>query len=39
MAEWVKKEGSRVSGVFENIEVMEKMPASWAAVIKKGDGK
>src|SRR6266446_7020970 len=39
MAEWVKKHGARTSGVFEDIEVMINMPASWAALIKGRDGK
>ncbi len=32
MAEWVRKHGSRESSIFEGIEVMRNMPASWAAV-------
>jgi UDP-glucose 4-epimerase len=32
MAEWVKKHGARESGIFENIEVMKNMPASWASM-------
>jgi len=30
MAEWVKLHGARASSVFENIEVVKNMPASWA---------
>jgi len=30
MAEWVKKVGSRSSSKFENIEILEKLPPSWA---------
>jgi UDP-glucose 4-epimerase len=33
MAKWVKEHGSRVSGVFEDIEIMRNMPQSWAAVV------
>jgi UDP-glucose 4-epimerase len=35
MAEWVKIHGARESNVFENIEVMKNLPASWAAVARK----
>jgi UDP-glucose 4-epimerase len=38
MAEWVKKHGARESNVFENIEVMKNMPASWARVAQKAVG-
>jgi UDP-glucose 4-epimerase len=34
-AEWVKTHGSRESSVFDNIEVMKNLPASWAAVARK----
>ena len=34
MAEWVKKHGARESSVFEGIEVLKKLPASWAKVAK-----
>ncbi len=30
MADWVKKVGSRSSSRFENIEILEKLPPSWA---------
>ncbi|WP_300665445.1 NAD-dependent epimerase/dehydratase family protein [Fluviicola sp.] len=30
MAEWVKEVGSRSSSKFENIEILEKLPPSWA---------
>jgi len=33
MAEWVKAHGSRESSVFENIEILEKLPPSWAAAV------
>lgn len=32
MAEWVRKHGARESNIFEEIEVTQKMPASWAKV-------
>jgi len=35
MAEWVKAHGARESGIFEEIEVMKKMPASWARIERK----
>lgn len=35
MADWVKVHGSRESNIFENIEVMNNLPASWARVAKK----
>lgn len=35
MAEWVRKHGARESSIFENIEVMKNMPASWARVARK----
>jgi len=34
MAEWVKNHGARESSVFENIEVTEKMPPSWARLVR-----
>jgi UDP-glucose 4-epimerase len=34
MAEWVKVNGARASGVFEGIEIMKKLPPSWAAASK-----
>jgi len=30
MASWVKKHGARESSVFENIEILHKLPPSWA---------
>jgi UDP-glucose 4-epimerase len=38
MAEWVRKHGARESSIFENIEVMKNMPASWARVAHKAVG-
>jgi UDP-glucose 4-epimerase len=38
MTEWVKVHGARESGVFENIEVMKNMPATWARVARKSVG-
>jgi UDP-glucose 4-epimerase len=38
MAKWVRAHGARESGIFENIEVMKNMPASWARVARKGAG-
>ncbi len=35
MAMWVRAHGARESSVFENIEVMKNMPASWARVARK----
>ena len=32
MAAWVQKHGARESSVFNEIEVLRKMPASWAKV-------
>jgi UDP-glucose 4-epimerase len=32
MADWVKAHGSRESSIFENIEVVNNLPASWARV-------
>jgi UDP-glucose 4-epimerase len=32
MADWVRKHGARESSIFEDIEVLEKMPPSWARV-------
>jgi UDP-glucose 4-epimerase len=32
MAAWVKDHGSRESGVFEGIEILKNLPASWAKV-------
>lgn len=32
MAKWVERHGARESSVFENVEIMKSMPASWAAV-------
>ena len=34
MAEWVKVHGARESSVFENIEIVEKLPKSWANVTR-----
>src|SRR3954462_7250103 len=31
MAEWVKAHGARESSVFENIEILENLPPSWAS--------
>ena len=31
MAAWVRAHGARESGVFGEVEIMEKMPPSWAA--------
>jgi len=39
MAEWVRKHGARESSIFENIEVMKNMPASWAQVAQKAIGR
>ena len=36
--EWVKAHGARESSIFENIEVMKNMPASWAKVTRKAVG-
>ena len=38
MAEWVRKHGARESNIFENIEVMKNMPASWARVAQRTVG-
>jgi UDP-glucose 4-epimerase len=38
MAEWVKAHGARESSIFENIEVVKNMPASWARVTLKTIG-
>lgn len=35
MANWAKDTGSRASGIFSNIEVIEKLPPSWAAAMEK----
>jgi len=35
MAEWVKAHGARESSIFEDIEVVKKMPASWLQVERK----
>lgn len=35
MAAWVKVHGARESSIFEEIEVYENMPASWAAAMRK----
>ena len=35
MADWAKDAGSRASGIFSNIEVLEKLPPSWAAAMQK----
>jgi UDP-glucose 4-epimerase len=35
MADWVKVHGSRESSIFENIEVMNNLPASWARVARR----
>ncbi len=35
MAKWVRLHGARESSIFENIEVMKNMPASWARVARK----
>ena len=34
MARWVKAHGARESSVFENIEIVKNLPASWAAARK-----
>ncbi|MCU1271971.1 MAG: UDP-glucose 4-epimerase [Acidobacteriaceae bacterium] len=34
MAEWVKQHGARESCIFENIEIVQNMPSSWAAAIE-----
>ncbi len=34
MADWVKKVGIRHSKQYENIEIMEKLPPSWAEALK-----
>jgi UDP-glucose 4-epimerase len=31
MAQWVKANGARTSGVFKGIEIMRNLPPSWAA--------
>jgi UDP-glucose 4-epimerase len=33
MAEWVKAHGARESSVFENIEILENLPPSWASAV------
>jgi UDP-glucose 4-epimerase len=33
MAEWVKVHGARASGVFQNIEILKGLPASWAQAV------
>ena len=38
MAKWVRTHGARESSVFENIEVMKNMPASWARVARRAVG-
>src|SRR5260370_10906740 len=38
MSAWVKEHGARESCIFENIEVMKNLPASWARVARKGAG-
>ena len=39
MANWVKQHGSRESNIFDNIEVLKNLPASWAKVAQiKGGG-
>jgi UDP-glucose 4-epimerase len=38
MAKWVRAHGARESSIFENIEVMKNMPASWARVARKAVG-
>jgi UDP-glucose 4-epimerase len=35
MAEWIRAHGARESGIFEQIEVMKNMPASWVCVQRK----
>ena len=35
MADWVKVHGAREGTVFENIEIMKKLPASWAEAANK----
>jgi UDP-glucose 4-epimerase len=35
MAEWVKTHGARESNIFEDIEVMRNLPASWAQAAQK----
>jgi UDP-glucose 4-epimerase len=32
MAAWVREHGARESNVFESVEVLKNMPASWAKV-------
>ena len=34
MASWVKAHGARASGVFQNIEIMKNLPASWAKALE-----
>ncbi len=34
MAAWVQSHGARESNVFESIEIMKRMPASWAAAMR-----
>ncbi len=34
MADWVREHGAKESCIFENIEIAEKMPPSWASVAK-----
>ena len=34
MAAWVKAHGAKESGIFEQIEIMEKMPPSWVAAFR-----
>jgi len=34
MAEWVKQHGARESSLFEEIEIPQKMPSTWAAVAR-----
>ncbi|MBV8282318.1 MAG: NAD-dependent epimerase/dehydratase family protein [Candidatus Eremiobacteraeota bacterium] len=38
MAEWVRTHGARESSIFENIEVTQNMPPSWARVARKAVG-
>jgi len=35
MAKWVKSQGTREPSIFKNIEILKKLPPSWAAVVQK----
>jgi UDP-glucose 4-epimerase len=39
MTRWVKTHGARESSVFENIEIMQSLPPSWASAAKAGAPK